>query len=504
MANTNKERIRWFKAQFFTKLQAATKDTPFSIDLLCAIAMQETGYIWGRLYSAMSVDQVLELCVGDTLDEQQGRSVFPLDKADLLSQANGQAIFDIARAALISLSNYIPEYRSDARDPQAFCHGFGVFQYDLQFSLDNASFFLQKKWCSFDACLRILMEELASALDRAYPTGKTSLTDEEMVYVAIAYNKGSVNFAKHFKQGHFDGEKYYGEYIWAYLNISKCIDVASGQQRYIESDPNNVGSVAAWQNILNGCGYLPTLRITGFLPLDKGTLDATKRFQKNLGLQETGTVDLDTWRAGLRHAKLAGWSPVTPEITRIGRRIDQHYTHVLDYVRQPDSRTCQSACIAKVLGKQTEEEVFSIHDELEKIGIPGDHEVMAEYLKTRVSSYSFLLNGSLDDAKEALDDGCVIITHGWFTPSGHVICIIGYEADPSTLSYRFIVDDPWAEFDFPNATFLAKSGNNVRYSSYGVYAYCVRSQSYEHATELYASRALDSSHKGAWLHIIKN
>jgi len=504
MPNTNIERIRWFKTQFYTELQGATKDTLFSIDLLCAIAMQETGYIWGRLYSAMNVDQVLELCVGDTLDEQQGRGAFPRDKADLLSLANGQAIFDIARAALISLSNYIPEYRSDARDPQAFCHGFGIFQYDLQFSLENASFFLQKKWCSFDACLSILMEELANALERAYPRGKISLTDEEMVYVAIAYNKGSVNFAKGFKQGHSDGRKYYGEYIWEYLNIAKSIDVASDERRTIESDPNNVGSVSAWQNILNGCGYLPTLRITGSFPLDKETLDATKRFQKSLGLQETGTVDLDTWRAGLRHAKLPGWSSVTPEITRIGRRIDPHSTHILDYVRQPDSRTCQSACIAKVIGQQTEAEVFSIRDELEEIGIPGAHEVMAEYLKTRVSSYSFLLNGSLDEAKEALDDGCVIITHGWFTPSGHVISIIGYEADPSTLSYRFIVDDPWAEFDFPNATFLAKSGNNVRYSSYGVYAYCVRSQSYEHATELYASRALDSSHKGAWLHIIKN
>jgi hypothetical protein len=504
MANTNEERIRWFKTEFYTELQGATKDTPFSLDLLCAIAMQETGYIWGRLYNAMTVDQVLELCVGDTLDEEQGRCAFPLDKADLLNHANGKAIFDIARAALISISDHIPEYRSDARDPQAFCHGFGIFQYDLQFSLDNSSFFLQKKWCSFNACLSILMEELASALDLAYPRGKTILTDEEMVYVAIAYNKGDIDFAKRFKQGHFDRAKYYGEYIWEYLNIAKSIDVTSDEQRSSESDPNTVGSVAAWQNILNGCGYLPTLRITGTFPLDKETLDATKRFQNNLGLPETGTVDLETWRAGLRHAKLPGWYSETPVITRIGRPIDVHSTHILDYVSQPDSRTCQSACIAKVIGKQTEDEVLSIYDELEEIGIPGSHEVMADYLKTRVSSYSFLLNGSLDEAKEALDDGCVIITHGWFTPSGHVICIVGYEADPSTLSYRFIVDDPWAEFNFPNATFLAKSGNNVRYSSYGVYAYCVRSQSYEHATELYASRALDSTHKGAWLHIIKN
>ena len=45
-----------------------------------------------------------------------------------------------------------------------------------------------------------------------------------MVYVAIAYNKGSVNFARKFKQGHKDDNgKYYGEFIWEYLQHSKAI-----------------------------------------------------------------------------------------------------------------------------------------------------------------------------------------------------------------------------------------------------------------------------------------
>jgi hypothetical protein len=42
-----------------------------------------------------------------------------------------------------------------------------------------------------------------------------------MVYIAIAYNKGSVNLGRDFKQGYFDGEKYYGEYIWEYLQLAK-------------------------------------------------------------------------------------------------------------------------------------------------------------------------------------------------------------------------------------------------------------------------------------------
>lgn len=175
---------------------------------------------------------------------------------------------------------------------------------------------------------------------------------------------------------------------------------------------------------------------------------------------------------------------------------------VLNYVSQPDSRTCQSACIAKVLGTA---DVEGIRAELEAIGVPGDPSVMGQYLKPHVQSYKFVESGSLIDAKDALDNGCVVITHGWFTPSGHVICLVGHEPDPNTLSYRFIVDDPFAEFSFPDAQYISdRSGDNVRYSSYGMYAYCVTSQSYEHAAQLYRQGQLLSAEQGAWLHVIKN
>ncbi len=67
-------------------------------------------------------------------------------------------------------------------------------------------------------------------------------------------------------------------------------------------DFNVVGSVAAWQHLLNGCGYTPTLRITG--KMDEATTETTKRFQKDGGLDQTGKVDLKTWQAGLKHSKL--------------------------------------------------------------------------------------------------------------------------------------------------------------------------------------------------------
>jgi hypothetical protein len=36
------EAIGWLKSQFHTAIQAGIQDTPFSVDLLTAIAMQET------------------------------------------------------------------------------------------------------------------------------------------------------------------------------------------------------------------------------------------------------------------------------------------------------------------------------------------------------------------------------------------------------------------------------------------------------------------------------
>lgn len=175
---------------------------------------------------------------------------------------------------------------------------------------------------------------------------------------------------------------------------------------------------------------------------------------------------------------------------------------ILDYVAQPNAYTCQSACIAKMLGTS---DVHDIRAALETVGQPGCPDVMGRYLKSRVQSYQFLISGSLEDAKAALDEGYTIITHGWFTGSGHVIALVGYEPDPETLSYRFIADDPWMEFSFSDAQYIPDScGDNVRYSSYGIYAYCVASSSYKNAKQIYAQGRLLSSEKGAWLHIIKN
>lgn len=216
--------IGWFKSQFGDKIRAAVSGTPFDLNLLTAIAMQETYYIWGNLYPLMSETEVLTLCTGDTIDSPS-RSAFPKNKADLLSFAKGAEMFGIARTALENVAHHIPSFKTVVESsPSKFCRGYGIFQLDLQFFKDNPDYFLEKKWSDFDECLSHCVNELKAAMRRAFRSNKQTLTDEEKVYVAIAYNRGSVDFAKKFKQGFRDSSgKYYGEYIWDYLRLAKSV-----------------------------------------------------------------------------------------------------------------------------------------------------------------------------------------------------------------------------------------------------------------------------------------
>ncbi|MEP0914753.1 SH3 domain-containing protein [Leptolyngbya sp. GB1-A1] len=216
--------IGWFKGQFGDKINATISGTPFSLDLLVAIAVQETYYIWGTLYNKLSIDEVLQLCTGDTLDAPR-RSAFPENKAELLAYDKGDEMFAIARAALEAVANFVPSFKRVAdSSPNKFCRGYGIFQLDLQFFKNNPNYFLQKKWYSFDECLAQCVNELKAAMRRAYGSSKMELTDEEKVYVAIAYNRGSVDFSKKFKQGFRDESgKYYGEYVWEYLQLAKSV-----------------------------------------------------------------------------------------------------------------------------------------------------------------------------------------------------------------------------------------------------------------------------------------
>ena len=221
--------VLWFKQEFQPAIESAVAGTPFSVDMIVAFACQETGGIWPALRGkGLPTARILELCVGDTIDGTStgGRRAFPKDKAELLAMARGNDMFEIARQGLLDMAAYIPAYRSSASRPDKFCHGFGIFQLDLQFFRTDPDYFLERRYADFGAALAKCVEALRGALKRLGWAAKTSLSDEETAAVAIAYNTGRFNAAKGLKQGYFDGTKYYGESYFAYLQLAKSVQPA--------------------------------------------------------------------------------------------------------------------------------------------------------------------------------------------------------------------------------------------------------------------------------------
>ena len=211
----------WFKQTFLGEIEPAIQGTPFTLDLLAAIAAQETGHIWASLRDTMPLPDLLEICVGDTLDADRGRSAFPRTKADLVAEPRGDEMFAIAHEALVRMAARVPSFATVAARPNKFCHGYGIFQYDLQFFRTDPDYFLSRRWRSFGASLGKCLDELKAARTRARLADRATLSDLELVHVAIAYNAGSFKPAKGLQQGFFDGRKFYGEMVFDLLRLSQ-------------------------------------------------------------------------------------------------------------------------------------------------------------------------------------------------------------------------------------------------------------------------------------------
>jgi hypothetical protein len=236
-----KDDMRWFKEQFGEKMKAELEGTPFSVDFMTALACQETGEVWPILRKKnLSLDRIVELCVGDTIDFNpatgKGRKAFPRNKAALIAVPNGQKMFDVARKALEDMAQFITSYKGAASRPNKFCHGFGIFQFDLQFFKpgtpeSDPDYFLERQYADFNVCLRKAIKELRSAAKKIRLDDKPTLTDLEMVQVAIAYNTGGFKPAKGLKQGFRPkGGKFYGEQVFEFLKTAKTVAVAGGGQ----------------------------------------------------------------------------------------------------------------------------------------------------------------------------------------------------------------------------------------------------------------------------------
>lgn len=219
---TIEKSLLWFKQNFEAKINSKLINTPFDLYLIMAIAYQETGYVWSRMIDKTTVEDLLMSCTGDTLDTPS-RSAFPKNKAELIGYPNGNKMFEIAREALKNVGRWDPVYKNLYNTkPDKFCHGYGIFQYDLQFFKTNPNFFLNKEWGNIEKLIEMAVNELKAAQGRIPSLkGKTSLTNTDKIYVAIAYNRGTADVTKGFKQGHKnDIGQYYGELVNEYYGLA--------------------------------------------------------------------------------------------------------------------------------------------------------------------------------------------------------------------------------------------------------------------------------------------
>lgn len=216
--------ILWFKTQFQEPIEAAIAGTPLSVDLVTAIACQETGPIWSGLrHKQLPVERIVALCVGDTLDADKGRAAFPKTRAELEAAPRGKEMFAIARQALVDMAEHVPGFAAVAKKPNKFCHGFGMFQLDLQFFRVEPDYFLEREFERFDGTLGRCVRELRQALTKLGLEGSAKLSDEECARLGIVYNTGRFRPAKGLKQGHFDGKRFYGEAILDFIRLAHTV-----------------------------------------------------------------------------------------------------------------------------------------------------------------------------------------------------------------------------------------------------------------------------------------
>jgi hypothetical protein len=233
--------MKWFKENFHAEVETAIAHTPFTLDLLVALACQETGDVWPILRKKpLTLEQILALCVGDTIDfkpPDKGRKAFPKNKADLLTHPKGDPMFAVARKGLEDMAQHIPGF--PVSNQSKFCRGFGMFQLDLQFFKADPDYFLEKRYEKFSETLGKCIGELTGKAKKIGLFNKTSLTDMELTAVAIAYNTGGFNPSKGLKQGHFDGNKFYGEQIFDFIRVAHTVPVPGGTPILPAAPPNH-------------------------------------------------------------------------------------------------------------------------------------------------------------------------------------------------------------------------------------------------------------------------
>ncbi len=112
----------WMKSNFSDSISRAVQGTPFSVDLICAIACQETAYFW-LSFIKLPVEEVLKRCVLDASGDFPGtkRSAFPRNTA-AFRERYGNEVTDqlIAEANLTRSSGVLSPSNGYIKDMEYF------------------------------------------------------------------------------------------------------------------------------------------------------------------------------------------------------------------------------------------------------------------------------------------------------------------------------------------------------------------------------------------------
>lgn len=165
---------------------------------------------------------------------------------------------------------------------------------------------------------------------------------------------------------------------------------------------------------------------------------------------------------------------------------------------QPDASTCQATCIGMAVGDR---DVLGIRQKLLAIGSAGDPGVMGQVIRGYGKPYRYEGDACLNDVIRWLQAGEFLITHGWFTGSGHVICLDGLRSIAGGR-FEFNVKDPWSKFN-PGAWRYDNPGVKFwdgYYPEACIYAACVTGVSVSDAARVYGGNRVDRTHGGMWVH----
>jgi hypothetical protein len=146
----------WMNAGFGRAMAAAVQGTPFTVEHLCAIACQETAYFWKDFIGKLPDAELLQRCVLDASGDfpGTGRRAFPVN-----TEAFRARYGDDLTNMLVTEANKTRALRNYGAKGWVY-KGYGIFQYDLQYILEDEAFFRERQWARFDICLAKAMGEL--------------------------------------------------------------------------------------------------------------------------------------------------------------------------------------------------------------------------------------------------------------------------------------------------------------------------------------------------------